>query len=409
MQTEKDLRMEYHFNDLPQDILVELEHTFHKELFSTFMKSKGLKSKISLGDALNIPPWKAPRLIDGENRISVGLLELLRLSCQNIDAEKFSSENVEKNISSLGTHADKRVHSPKFPFRLADLVYVYSHLIFDGSARRKGTYFMAAENELLKYHRNRLQDFGKVETNFIEKEKQLYIPWVLAYLVKKIFSVNSFKSLGAIIPSELKNIAIDKKEIANEIIKAAIIDEGWVEDKISFAISNEKLCKDIWEIAKAHYGVGNFPEKPRERIGITGKKVSEWRWIILSKSMKDFYENIELPLSHKQERVKFAVKRQSREWYKRKPNETKKLIIQSLLKSPKSIKELSFELNVRTTSILNLINGIHCRTQNTDGLKDYEIIGILEYRTNTKGERTGKFPIYYVIDKDKAEEFVKNN
>lgn len=78
------------------------------------------------------------------------------------------------------------------------------------------------------------------------------------------------------------------------------------------------------------------------------------------------------------------------------------------MKSPKSIKELSFELNVRTTSILNLINGVHCPTQNTNGLKDFGIVEILEYRRNPKGERTGKFPIYYVIDIKKAEDFIKN-
>lgn len=371
------------------------------------MRIKQIKNKLALSRALNMPFWKTPRIFNGKNRIPIGLLETLQKQCYDVNNEKFSTENIEKNIVSLGTHAHEGIYKPKFPFKLNDLVYVYSHLIFDGSAGLKGSYFMAAEKDVLEYHKNRLQNFGEIKTNFVEDENQLYIPWIIVYIIKKNFDTNSFKSLEAFIPPELKAIAMENKEIANEFVKAAIIDEGWIEDKISFAISNRKLCKDVWEISGSHYGVGTFPNKPRERIGITGKRVLEWRWIILSKSMKDFYENIELPISHKQEKVKFAVKRQSRNWKQRKPKETRKMIVKSLLNCPKSIKELSFEMNIRTTSVLNLINGVHCPTKESVGLKELGLIEVLEYRRNSKGERTGKFPIYYVRNEQSAKNFLK--
>lgn len=398
------LKNQFHFNDLPEDIYVELDAYFHEKLFRTAISSLGFKAKTSLGKIFDTYDTQALRLWSQETRLTIAQLKKLQ------EITKFNIEEIEKSITSLGIRSDnkKRIYDPKLPFLLKDLVYVYSHLVFDGCGRPKGSYFMAAEKELLDYHKSRLNSIGEIKINFNKKEKQLYLPWTLVYIVQQIFQVESFKSMKAEMPEKLKELAISNKEATNEIIKAAIIDEGWIEDKISFAISNENLCRDVWEITKAHYEVGRFPEKPRERIGITGKKVLEYRWIILSKSMKNFYENIKLPLSHKQERLEFAVKRQTREWYKRKPNETKKLIIESLMKSPKSIKELSFELNVRTTSILNLINGVHCPTQNTNGLKDLEIIGILEYRRNTKGERTGKFPIYYIVDEKKGEDFIKN-
>lgn len=397
------MKFKIHFNDLPEGILIELEPEFCKKFCRTILNIEGLKSKLSFGEVTDIKGWKAARLFNSENRFPVKLLETLRRK-YFLNNTKFSIENIEMNIKSIGMHSDNynRIYNPNLPFDIKDLTYVWAHLVFDGCGRPKGSYFMAPQDELLEYHKNRLQAFGKISINFNEKGKQLYVPWTLVYIVKEIFQVNSFKSLEARVPKILKELAMKNKEIANEIIKAAIIDEGWIEDKISFAISNEKLCRDVWEITKPHYEVGRFPEKPRIRRGITNKRLPEWRWIILSKSMKDFYDNISFPLSHKQERLEFVVKRQSRRWYKRKPNETKKLITKSLLKSPKTIKELTFELNVRTTSILNLINGIHCKSQNTDGLKDLGVVGILHYRRNPIGKRTGKFPVYGIINKEKS-------
>ncbi len=398
------MKSEFHYNDLPEDLYVELTSDFRKRLFSAAISSIGCKTKTSLGRIFGTYDTQALRLWSQETRLTIGQLEKLR------HITGLGVEEIERAITSIGIRSDnrKRIYEPRLPFLLKDLVYVYSHLVFDGCGRRGGSYFMALEKELLDYHEERLSKFGRLDASFNKIEKQLYLPWTLAHIVKTIFDVKSFGSLEAFIPSQLKNEALKTKEIANEIIKAAITDDGWVEDKISFSVSNEQLSRDVWEISKAHYNVGKFPAEPRIRIGISGKNSIEWKWSILSSSLQDFQRNIKLPLPHKQERIDFAVKRQHRGWYKRKPNETKRLIVKSLLEKPSSIKELSFALNVRTTSILNLINGVHCPKQNTNGLKDLGIVGILEYRTNTKGERTGKFPIYYIIDKRISESFIQN-
>ncbi len=395
------MKHEIHFNDLPKDIYVELKDDFREKLFRTAISSIGSKSKTSLGKIFNTHDTQTLRLWSQETRLTIEQLEKLQ------EITKVTTEDIERSITSIGIRSDnkKRIYGPKLPFSLKDLVYVYSHFVFDGCVSKKYSYFMAVEEKLLEYHRSRLQNFGGVNTNFSENDKQLFIPRTLVNIIKDLFNVNSFKSLEATIPVKLKTIAIENKEIANEIIKAAITDDSWVEDKVSFSVSNERLSRDVWEITKTHYTVGKFPEKPRIRIGISGKDAIEWKWSILSSSLSDFQRNIKLPLTHKQERIDFAVKRQNREWYKRKPNETKKLIIKSLLEKPKSIKELCFELNVRTTSIQNLINGIHCSSQNTFGLKELGIVGILEYKRNTPGERTGKFPVYTIVSNEKARKF----
>ncbi len=402
---EKDfeLKEEYHFNDLPGDIYVELDREFREILLKTAVSSIGLSKKSDVAKVLNTYYEQAQKIWKEETRLTINQLEYLRKLCN------FTIEEVEKAIKSLGIRSDnkKRIYDPKLPFSIKDFVYVYSHLVFDGCVSKRYSYFLAYEKELLDYHVVRLKNFGRVDNKFFEKDKQLYIPHVIIHIIRNTFGPNSFKSLEAKIPKELKELATRDIEIANEIIKAAITDDGWIEDRISFSVANEHLSKDVWEIAKAHYDVGKFPDKPRERIGISGKPAIEWKWSILSSSMKKISENIKFPLSHKQERLEFAIRRQNRQWYKRKPKETRKLLIKSLLEKPKSTKELCFELNIRSTSILNLINGIHCNSQNTKGLKELGIVDILEYRTNTPGERTGKFQIYFVKDKEVAQKFME--
>ncbi|MBL7206286.1 MAG: hypothetical protein ISS36_01665 [Candidatus Aenigmarchaeota archaeon] len=399
------MKYKFHFNDLPEGVLIELRPDFCSRFCKAILNKEHLKSKLSFGRVIGIEDWKGARLFNSRNRFPVKLLESLRKK-YFIEDIMFSIRNIEKNIISIGTHADKRIYYPRFPFMLKDLVYVYSHLIFDGSARPKGCYFMAPQNELLEYHNNRLQNFGMVQTNFMDNDKQLYFPWVIGFIVNEIFQVNSFKSMEARIPENLKGLAIKDQNIANEIIKSAIVDEGWVGDRIGFSLSNGELCKDVWEIAKAHYNVGRFPENPRIRKGITNKKLLEWAWKFSSKSIKNLHKNIEFPLSYKQKAVEFIVKRQSRGWYKRKPNETKKLIIKSLLDDPKSITDLAFELNIRATSVSNLINGVHSGDQNTDGLIDKGIITFVGFRKNKKGERTGKSKIYTIADEMQAKYFL---
>ncbi|MBI4894947.1 MAG: hypothetical protein HY831_00500 [Candidatus Aenigmarchaeota archaeon] len=359
------LKNEYHFNDLPRDMYVELDKDFRERLLRTATASIGLNTKTGLGKILNTYDEQVLKIWREETRLTINQLDYLRKICI------FSVEEVEKSIKSLGIRSDnkRRIYNPKLPLLLKDLVYAYSHLVFDGCVSKRYSYFLAFEKELLDYHKIRLGNFGKIEIKFFEKDKQLYLPHVIIHIIKEFLNPNSFKSLEATIPEELKELAIKDIEIANEIIKAAITDDGWVEDMVSFSVSNKQLSRDVWEISKAHYEVGKFPEKPRERI-------------------------------------EFTIKRQNRKWYRRSIGETKKLIIKSLLEKPKSTKELCFELDVRSTSILNLMNGIHCKSQNTYGLKELNIVDILEYRTNTPGERTGKFPIYFIKNKTEAEKFM---
>lgn len=407
------MKLEFHFNDLPSGVLIELNPDVRRHLCKTAISVCKYKSKGDLGKILNIPSWKARRLINCENRFPVQWLEKLMRICASKFRVGFSVEMVEKNIKSIGLHSDNRfrIYNPTLPFKLKDLVYVWSHLVFDGSATPKsGSYFMVPQHELLKYHENKLQVFGDVPTNLIEKEKQLYIPWTLVYIVIEIFKPNSFRSLDARVPNMIKNLAIKFKEIADEIIKAALIDEGWIYDKINFGIANEKLSRDVWEITKAHYKVGRFPTKPRTRIGISGKCLNDWKWTISNKSADGLFNSIKpLPIPYKNETLNFIIRRHNRSWYKRKPGETKSLIIKSLLRSPKTSKELAFELDIMISSISNLINGVHSRSQNTTGLKELGIIGIIGHKNHPACGAAGRSLVYGIIDKKKANNFLETN
>ena len=71
-----------------------------------------------------------------------------------------------------------------------------------------------------------------------------------------------------------------------------------------------------------------------------------------AKSFKDLYKSISsLPINYKQENLEFLYKLQTNNQYHRKHGETKKLIISSLLKEPKTLSELAKELCIRQGSV----------------------------------------------------------
>lgn len=341
-----------HYWQLPEELFVTLNDNFHKHFCETIKRKLNSKYKNCFYKLLNCPKWHAQRLFTQFTRFTTKELEILR---------KFSEipeQEVEKKISSIGNHEDGAViKNPQLPFQLKDLVYIASHLMFDGCFRdKKGCYFYSYEDSLTEYHKKRLAVFGEVPTNFIVSESQLFFSYTLGYICSKVLNIPTFNSTECCLSEKIKELCAEKIFV-DEIIKAMIIDEGSIGDKIKIELANKKLIEDLHEVISRHYNLTKI--FLRQRKGIYFKQNPQWTHDckvfginFSSTSFKHLNNSISpLPIEYKQEALNFLYDLQTNNQFHRKHNETKKLIITSLLKQPKAFFELAKELKVRRTTI----------------------------------------------------------
>jgi DNA-binding transcriptional ArsR family regulator len=161
--------------------------------------------------------------------------------------------------------------------------------------------------------------------------------------------------------NKFKLLAKENKVLTDEIIKALIVDEGWIEDKIKVELANKELVKGLYEIISHHYMLAKLISRERHNIsfkGLWNHDLSVWGFEFSAKSFQDLHKSISpLPIDYKQEALDFLYERQTRGYNQRKSNETKKLIIRSLLENSKTIGELAKELLVKQTTIRAHLKG----------------------------------------------------
>ncbi len=393
-----------HYLELPEDIFISLKDDFHKRFCFTIQNKINHKFKNCFHKILKCPEWHAKRLFNKEIRFTIKELEILRKFTE------FSKEEVEENIETIGNKEDGTIiKNPKFPFHLKDIFYIASHLIFDGSFRfKKGGYFFAYEPSLVDYHKERLSKFGDVPTNLLEKENQLYFSYTLGYIASKILEIESFKSMKCCLSNKFKSLAKENKILADEIVKALIIDEAYVEDKIEAELCNEQLVKDLYEIISTYYKLTKLSFRKRyiyfKKNPAWNHFSSSWKFGFSAKSFRDLNNSISpLPIDYKEENLKFLVKRQNTNTH-RKTNETKKLIVKSLFENPKTIMELAKELCVKQTSIIGHLNG---HPTYRDSLINLGIVTRIGEKILRRGGYA-KVGIYGIKDVEKAKDFINN-
>lgn len=367
-----------HYWQLPEDIFVSLEKEFHEKFCLVIKEKTNYDFKSCFQKVFRCTDYHSRRLFNQEIRFTIKELNEL------VEFSKIPKEEVENNVKTIGNHEDGTIiKNPKFPFHLKDLFYVASHLIFDGSFRfKKGNYFYAVENSLVEYHKKRLTIFGEVPTNYIENEEQLYFSYTIAYITAKILEINNFKSVECILSEKFKNLAKENKFLTDEIIKALIIDDGEVGEKIRTELSNQKLVEDLHKIFSTYYKLNKIWSRTRFIEFKGGKKKynhigTSWIFSFSTESFIELFNSISpLPINYKEENFIALVNIQNRKWYKRKPNETKELILKSLLEKPKSINELANELNVNQSTIRSHLKGAPTYSENL--IKSGKVIKIGE-------------------------------
>ncbi len=348
-----------HYWQLPEDIFVSLKRDFHEKLCYIIQVKLKCKYKNCFQYILDCKDYHSKRLFNQEIRLTIKELNQL------IEFSDISKEEVEENIGTIGNQEDGTIiKNPKLPFNLKDLFYVAPHLIFDGSFRfKRGNYFYSYEETLTEYHKKRLNIFGEVPINLMEKENQLYFSYTIAYLTIKILEINSFNSKLCILSEKFKKLAKENKFLTDEIVKALIIDESDINEKVRIELSNKKLVEDLHEIFSIYYKLNKIASRTR-KINIKEKgKIynyisTVWKFCFSASSFQDLYKSISpLPINYKEENLFALCNIQLHPWFKRKPKETKDLIINSLKEKPKSVSELAKELQVGNSVIRSHIKG----------------------------------------------------
>lgn len=394
-----------HYWQLPNDLFISLNKDFHEKFCNILQDKIGYKHKNCLYKILNCPKWHAQRLFTQFNRMTLRELEILR------EFAEINKDETEINIKTLGNHEDGSIiNNPKLPFNIQDLIYVVSHLMFDGSYRNKrGCYFYSYEPSLVEYHKKRLSVFGEVPINFLEKENQFYFSYTLGYIAKRMLEIETFKSTKTCLSDKLKNLAKKNKILADEIVKALIIDEGSIGDKIEAELANERLVRDICEIIEPYYKLTKITSRTRK---IDFKLKEKWKydstvWKIgfSASNFQELYVSLSpLPISYKEINLKFLYKRQTRDFNQRKYGETRKLIVKSLIRSPKTMDELSKELIVKQTTIRAHLKG-HLNIKNP--LIYLGIVDKVGERVLRRGGYT-KVGVYGIKDIEKAQEYINS-
>ena len=391
-----------HYYELPKDLFITLKEEFHKKFCITIQNKLNSKFKNCFHLILKCPKYHSKRLFNKEIRFTIEELKELQ------EFSDISKEELELNIENIGNHEDGTIiNNPKLPFHLKDIVYIASHLMFDGSYRKKkGCYFYSYEDTLTEYHKNRFSVFGDVPNNLIKEENQLYFSYTLGYITSKLLEIPDFNSISVIISNKLKILLKNNKILVDEFIKAMIIDEGQICDNIIVELGNEKLLRESHEIISLYYKLNNITTRTRDYIYFkeadkSYKNVKAWQFVFSSSSDKLLYESISpIPIDYKQKSLELMYIRKTRSWFKRKRGETERLIIKSILDNPKSVLELSYELQVRNSVILKHIRG------KNNSLINLGLVQQIEERILRKGGYA-KAGIFGILDKEKAIRYLK--
>jgi hypothetical protein len=394
-----------HYWQLPHNLFISLKTEFHAKFCLLIQHKLNDKRKNCFHKILNCPKWHAQRLFAQSNRMTINELEVLR------EYTNITKEEIESNINSIGCHEDRAIiNNPNLPFQLKDLVYVASHLMFDGSYRdKRGGYFYAYEPSLVEYHKKRLGVFGDVPINFIEEENQLYFVYTIGYIAKKVLEIDNFNSKKCFLSNRLKELAKQNKIIIDEIVKALIIDEGNIEDKIEVELTNERLIKDLYEVINQYYPLSRITSRIRD-IDFKAKpewkyKSSVWNLNFSAKSFQDLYKSLfSIPISYKEDNLRFLFDRQNRSFNQRKLGETKRLIVTSLLQSPKTMEELAKKLLVKQTTIRAHLKG---HPTYKDSLMKLGIVDRIDEKILRRGGYA-KVGVYGIKDVNKAQKFLNN-
>jgi len=190
----------------------------------------------------------------------------------------FSLDNLEKRITHYKARSGTYVIKSKFPFKInLEMVALYFHMFGDGcfsESNSTASYCQLDIENKNKFIEKLKNSFGEFNSDKIRGSKySLIFPSIFAFMLKKIFEVDTFYSNRGRIPDKIKKLPYLLKFSG---VIAFLIDEGSIDDCIKFSSSNPLFLKDFKELL---FDIG-FESNIHNNI-----------LIIKNKHVKRFYES----------------------------------------------------------------------------------------------------------------------
>lgn len=297
----------------------------------------------------------------------IKLIKILNL-CKS---RNISLRELERNIIAYKvSNGSKLIYYPKLPMKIDPIFdMVLAHHFFDGYICKdnKAGYKQVKDRALRENFKQKLEYIlGNIETDASEKEV-IFTPRFLVKVFKQIYNIRLFGCFLNRIP---KLIRKKSKLHRIAILSAAIGDEGNIDsNEIIIHSANKNLLLDLQKIARGLNYKCKFVIR-RDR-----KNKYELHIFSLAKFYNDFIRLANrysfLTLGEREKWLKFYTNKNKRGWWRRKPGETKKVIINLLSKQPMKAKDLEFILNIDITRIrrhLNRLADWKIITKNTNGI-----------------------------------------
>lgn len=328
-----------------------------------FINKKSKKYNIRRNHSrLNLYSWiKGKKINRGKiKKINVPLWILIECSKLISKSEKVNNKimkSIEKNIDYYTVWGNANpITRPKLPIYLTpELISIIFNFLGDGHIGRKQvcSSYRQMNKEGLNNFLSRLKNiFGEFDYSKGEfKHGKLNVPKVITEFYKYYFNLPDTSTFKAYIPSNIKKL--DKKNLTAGLI-SFIVDEGHIGEVITIYSKNERLLKDIREIAiKCDYECNIIREKYRYGV------FDSYRFHISTKSYLKMHNDIsklekEFPLcnlAQKRKKFNILIKRKQRKNRQDKEGVTKKKILALLKKRPRIIDELVKILNIGNSGI----------------------------------------------------------
>lgn len=395
------MKREINLNNFLHDkTVIFLEENFRKSLFQKSIKKlgsvKNFKEYLGNKSYNVISAWKYGKIKRNRNWITkqgIPLNQLIKICKLN----KLNINSIQKQVICYKSFAKSlKINNPLLPIKIKpELFRIIAHMISDGSALNNNThYYKNNKKELLLQLRRDLKlVFGDVETTL--RENILIIPSIIMKTICNYFEFQA-GTFDSSVPKILFKLP---KNYASKFVQAFFDDEGTVAtSNIRFYSFNKQLIKQIRNLLILKFPELKETNKLKQRKRKTG---IEYSFSIGSKELKKYYNLIGICHLDKQEKVKFILKRQNKNWNHRNKEISKLMILNSLLSKSSTTQEIAQEVFISKDKVAE-----HLRGYSENRKKNYE--GLIK-RNFVKRKRMGKYNSYVYSITKQGVNYLNNN
>jgi len=302
--------------DFPDDIYIQLKDDFRAEFFKTAWKInksyRHLARKIGISNTTMLSLRRGKDTVKLDRAISIKRLKDILIHCKESENPIFDINIIQKHVEYIRAKHGMKIYDPKLPIGDSiELREIVIHLICDGSAlveKHKTSKYALTDLNAVEEFKTRLSIFGSnpnmqiTARKYNNHYKMCYIlgfSKAITYILANKFKID-FRGTKARFPQEFFR---GKRKLLIAIVRAFLIDEGCIRDRIiNFCSGSKELLEDLSKICS----LLNY------KCQIIRKSGGTYYLNISPDSFIKVYADLtllgELPIPEKQERLELGMK-----------------------------------------------------------------------------------------------------